>query len=169
MVTIFERYQKGIQIGFENPAEIDYNRKVSSINLHNLGAVIKEDNASAIAYFNTQPMLILEYDGKSVKMIRGNQSFRQLCELHPEMIKVGHEVAVRDMNSGLAQALLKAIHSCEEEGQRVFIDEVTDDGEAIHALLRRVMNNPVTGTVAFAMAILGISDKDGEKGSLLAW
>ncbi len=169
MVTIFERYQKGIQIGFENPAEIDYNRKVSSINLHNLGAVIKEDNASAIAYFNTQPMLILEYDGKSVKMIRGNQSFRQLCELHPEMIKVGHEVAVRDMNSGLDQALLKAINSCEEEGQRVFIDEVTDDGEAIHALLRRVMNNPVTGTVAFAMAILGISGKDGGEGSLLAW
>ena len=169
MVTIFERYQKGIQIGFENPAEIDYNRKVSSISLHNLGAVVNEDNASVREYFNTQPMLVLEYDKESVKIIRGNQSYRQLVELHPEMIKVGQTVYVRDMHSEMDRALLKAIKSCEEEGQRVFIDETMENGESIHALLRRVMNNPVTGTAAFAMAVLGISGKEEEGNSLLAW
>jgi EAL domain-containing protein (putative c-di-GMP-specific phosphodiesterase class I) len=158
MVTIFERYQKGIQIGFENPAEIDYNRKVSSISLHNLGAVVNEDNASVREYFNTQPMIVLEYDKESVKIIRGNQSFRQLVELHPEMIKVGQTVYVRDMHSEMDRALLKAIKSCEEEGQRVFIDETMENGESIHALLRRVM-----------MAILGISGKEEEGNSLLAW
>ena len=85
------------------------------------------------------------------------------------MIKVGQTVYVRDMHSEMDRALLKAIKSCEEEGQRVFIDETMENGESIHALLRRVMNNPVTGTAAFAMAILGISGKEEEGNSLLAW
>ena len=169
MVTIFERYQKGIQIGFENPAEIDYNRKVSSISLHNLGAVVNEDNASVRGYFNTQPMLILEYDGKSVKIIRGNQSYRQLVELRSEIIKVGQTLVVRDIQSEMGRALLKAIDSCEEEGQKVFIDETMENGDTIHAILRRIMDNPVTGTAAFAMAIVGITGKDEDGNSLPEW
>ena len=169
MVTIFERYQKGIQIGFENPAEIDYNRKVSSVSLHNLGAVVNEDNNSVGTYFNTQPMFVMEYDEKSVKIIRGNQSYRQFVERHPEMIKVGQSVFVSDMQSEMAKTILKAIISCEEEGQRAFIDETMENGDTIHALLRKIMKNPVTGTAAFAMAIIGISGKDGEGNFLPEW
>ena len=169
LVTILERYQKGIQIGFEDPAEIDYNRKVSSLSLHNLGAVLNEDNTSVGEYFNTQPMFVLEYDEKSVKIIRGNQSYRQLVELHSEMIKVGQTIVIRDIHSEMGLALLKAIQSCEEEGQRVFIDETMENGDTIHALLRRVMNNPVTGKIAFAMVILGISKKDERGNFLPAW
>ena len=65
-------------------------------------------------------MLILEYDGKSVKIIRGNQSYRQLVELRSEIIKVGQTIVVRDIQSEMGRALLKAIDSCEEEGQSLW-------------------------------------------------
>ena len=169
LVTIIERYEKGVQIGFENPAEIDYNRKVSAINLYNLGAVSNEDAASAVEYFNTQPMFVLEYDGTSVTVIRSNQSYRQFVSRYPGMIKVGQTVATSEMKDEMANTFLKAVLSCKEEGQRVFIDETMENGDAIHALLRKVMNNPVTGTAAFAMAVLEIKGKDETGVSLPKW
>ena len=168
-VTVFERYQKGIQIGFENPAEIDYNRRVSSINLYNLGAVVNDDATSAEEFFNTQPMLVIEYNETNVKVIRCNQSYCQFVQRYEGLIKPGQTVLVSEMKSPTALAFLKAVLLCEEEGQRVYIDETLENGDAVHALLRKIMNNPVTGTAAFAMAILGLSSKDSEGISVPKW
>ena len=169
LVTIIERYEKGIQIGFEDPAEIDYNRKISSINLHNLGAVVNDDGASTKAFFDTQPMLVLEFDGKFAKVIRSNQSYRRFAEKHSGIIKTGQTIDVSEIKEGMAKAFLKAVLSCEEEGQMVFVDEIIENGDAVHAVLRKIMNNPVTGTAAFAMAVLGISAKDEEGNTLPIW
>ena len=169
LVTIIERYEKGIQIGFENPAEIDYNVKVSSINLYNLGAVTSEGTASVKQYFNTQPMCVAEYDGNSYKVIKSNLSYRQFADTYPGMTKVGQVLTVSDMQSELAKSFLKAIMMCEEEGQSIFMDEKMANGDAVHALIRKVMTNPVTGTGAYAIAVLGISVKDGEGISLPIW
>ena len=130
---------------------------------------MNDDATSAEEFFNTQPMLVIEYNETNVKVIRCNQSYCQFVQRYEGLIKPGQTVLVSEMKSPMALAFLKAVLLCEEEGQRVYIDETLENGDAVHALLRKIMNNPVTGTAAFAMAILGLSSKDSEGISVPKW
>ena len=160
LASIFERYQKGIQIGFENPAEIDYNRKVSSINLYDLGAVSNDDVRTAGQYFDTQPMFVVECDGEYATVIRCNQSYHQFIEMDNGLIDIRKPRAIRDIQGGLAGAFFNAVQLCEEEGQRVFVDEMTEKGEMVHAMARKIMTNPVTGVSSYVFAVLGITRQE---------
>jgi ribosomal protein L6P/L9E len=85
------------------------------------------------------------------------------------LIKAGQTVNISDMKDEMANTFLKSLLACKEEGQRVFIDEAMENGDSIHALLRKVMNNPVTGASAYAMAVLEIAGKDASGISLPKW
>ena len=155
LVEIIERYKKGTQIGFEDPVELEYQRSLSSINLYNLGAVSAENVDSAGQYFNTQPMVVLEYDGENVTVIRGNRSYRKYVERHPGLVKTRQTMAASSLTNELGLAFLRGLKICDESGKQVFVDEIMPDGDTVHALIRKVMTNPITGASAFAMAILG--------------
>ena len=170
MSEILNRYQKGIQIGFENPAEIEYNKTVSAINLYDLGAVSSSDELAAGQYLNTQPMFVAEHDGKIVSIVRSNQSYRKFVELHPGLVKQGQTVAVSELQNELSDAFLKAVNLCVEEGQRIFLDETLKNGDSFHALIRKIKTNPVTGVTAYAIAVLGVARKDeGSSFTDLTW
>ena len=162
LAGILDRYRKGVQIGFENPAEIEYNRTVSSINLYDLGAVSALDASSATKVFNTQPMFVVEYDGSKATVVRCNRAYHEFIEQHRGQIRLRETVSVSDLSSKTSTAFYEALLQCEEEGHRIFIDETLENGDVLHAVTRKVMTNPVTGITAYAFAVLGISHEDEE-------
>ncbi len=141
---IAERIKNGIAIGFENPEEADYHKAVSSISLYDLGAVSSEEGESIKHYFDTIPMAVVESDGKEVRMLRCNKSCREFMTKYPKM----------------RNTIDNEVKKCETIGQRLFFNDTTDKGEEINAIVRRIVDNPVKGVGALAIAILDISEPD---------
>ena len=154
---ILERYERGLQIGFEDLAQIEYNSTVSSINLYDLGAVSSGETKKSGQYFNTQPMLIAEYDGKSLTVIRCNQTYKLFVEQFPDFPKVRQPLIASEIKNEVVNSVINKFSQCEREGQTVFLDEVMKNGDTLHLLLRKVATNPVTGISSFALAFLGIT------------
>ena len=163
---ILERYERGIQIGFENPAEIEYHSSISSINLYDLGAVSSGETKASGQYFNTQPMLVAEYDGKTLTVIRCNQSYKQFAEKYTAAPKVRQVIAVERIENKVLNTIVKGFNQCEREGQIVFLDDVMSTGDTMHGLLRKVATNPLTEVSSYALAILGITPKNEQKETL---
>ena len=138
---ILERYKTGKQIGFENPDESYYQKTISAINLYDLGALSNEDNESIRHYFNTLPMAIIESDGKNMEIARCNKSYSEFMEAY-------HKIS--DLFQGY-------IRQCKTQGQRILVNEMTDDGEVVNALVRHLIDNPINGKGAYAIAILEIT------------
>ncbi len=157
-----ERNKKGEQISLEDPAEAGYHKLVSSLNLYDLGAVSSEDSESIKQYFNTQPMSVCEYDGSSVWISRCNKSYRDFATAHPGLIKLDQSVPFADLLKGFGAALANGISECSSVGQRVFINEITREGETVHAFVRKICDNPVTNIAAYAIAVLGITPKSDQ-------
>jgi diguanylate cyclase (GGDEF)-like protein len=64
------------------------------------------------------------------------------------------------MPEGPGMALMRAILKCSQDGNRAIIDERIMD-TTVHTFIRRVAMNPVTGSAAVAIAVLGvIKDKE---------
>ncbi len=156
---ILERYQHGNQIGFENPAEINYNSSVSSINLYDLGSVSSGETKESGQYFNTQPMLVAEYDGKTITVLRCNQSYKLFRKMHPEALNIRQPASINDIQNNVVNAVIRGFERCEREGQTVFLDEIMSNGDTMHALIRKVAENPLREISAFAFVILGITSK----------
>ena len=144
---IRERYEKGTQIGFENPEEVEYHRVVGSFNMYDLSSVYGEESdrqASAKNYFDTMPMAIMEYDGVTTKVIRCNKSYRDFGD------------RFRDISVTPGPELIKAFDTCREPGARAFLDEKTEDGSTIHAMVKKIIDNPVSGNSAYVVVVLQI-------------
>ena len=58
--------------------------------------------------------------------------------------------------SGMGCRVVKMIEECRQKKRRVFIDEKIEDGSVVHAFARRISINPVTGSIAAAVAVLAI-------------
>ena len=170
MEGIFERYRKGIQIGFENPDEAPYYATIGRVNLYDLGTTFAADEEVAKSYFNTMPINIVERDGKSLWMVRSNQSFRKLFrDTFPKLnggirMSNGSETVVDRQN----ELFLDALTRCDADGKHVFLDEFMDDGRTVHLFIRRIATNPVTGVEAYVVAVLGISEANDEYGLTFA-
>ena len=160
MSEILDRYDKGMQIGFEDPAEISYNRMVSNINLSNLGANFEYNEILSDQYFNTQPMFVVEYDGNVAKVVRGNQAYREFVESHPGHIQVVQTVNVSDIKDEIGTAFHNSVKMCKEDGQFVFSDEKLEDGAILHTMTRKLMDNPVNKMAAYVIVMLGISKNE---------
>jgi hypothetical protein len=52
--------------------------------------------------------------------------------------------------------IFSAAMQCAVDGKSVILDEKVSGDVVIHALIRRVAVNPVTGTAAIALVILGV-------------
>ncbi len=156
---ILERYERGIQIGFENPAEIEYNSSVSSVNLYDLSAISSGKEEAASQYFNIPPMCVSEYDGKNLTVMKSNQAYKRFVGKYPEFLKIRQTVAVSDIQDDLLNALINGLLQLEREGQTIFLDEQMDNGDILHVLIRKVAMNPLTMVTAYMLVILGITPK----------
>ena len=100
---ILERYEKGIQIGFENPAESDYYASLGRINLYDMTVIANKDMESFDNYFNTVPMAIMETKSDKMKITRCNSSYRDFMERSFGVMMVGVEVSADSFKSGVGQ------------------------------------------------------------------
>ena len=156
---IFERYEKGIAIGFENPAESDYYAAIGRINLYDLAVVANEDAETFSRYFDTLPMAIIEVNGSSMMVTRCNSSYREFLERNSEgaQIEVPLEAERRVQEPG--GGFFKAILECAASGNREAVYERMGNGMMAHSLIRRIAVNPVTGVTACAVVILSLTDE----------
>lgn len=157
--AVLQRYREGTQIGFENPEESAYFDAIGRINLYDLSAIAKEDADSFQHYFSTLPMAIIEVRGDRSRFTRSNQAYRDFMTriFHLELAEIGNGFENTPEDPGLA--FVDRLHQCCAEGGRTLFDEVLPDGTTVHSFMRKIADNPLTGTQAAAVAVLAITDK----------
>ena len=96
-------------------------------------------------------------------IVRCNQSYREFMQRAFGDTAPGQHVSLETLQNAPGDPFVKAIGKCREEGARVYIRETLADGSAIHALLRHVAVNPVTGIFACVAVVLGIFDAPDKK------
>ena len=162
MEGIFERYEKGAQIGFENPEESEYFEAIGRINLYDAVALTREEQGTMGQYFNTLPMAVVGIDDTYLKVIRCNESYREylIDTFHPDDVDAPVPYAI--YLDGFDSAFAKALKKCADTGERVFLDERLGSDSTIRAFIRRIAHNPVTGVTACGVVILGISRDTGQ-------
>ncbi|MBO4396495.1 MAG: EAL domain-containing protein, partial [Eubacterium sp.] len=142
---IRERIKNGMQIGFENPEETEYHRVVGSINMYNLSSVYADDMESSKHYFDTLPMVILEYDGENARLVRCNKSYRDFVD------------RFKELSDHTGPELMNAIERCHEDGQKVFLEERGNDGSTVHAMVKKIADNPIRDVAAYVGVVLEIT------------
>ncbi len=153
---VLERYEKGTQIGFENPAEFDYYEAIGKINLYDLSVITREDQDTFRNYFNTIPMAVIELDGARARFMRSNQAYRQfmLGMFGVDLADLGDKYGEAQEGPGLP--FVNMLRQCSAEGGRAVFDETLPDGTIVHSYMRRIARNNITGTTATAVAVLAI-------------
>lgn len=156
---IYERYRRGTAIGFENPEESGYYAAVGHINLYDLSAIANTKEDALRHYFSTLPTAILEVNETRVRYMRANESYKVFIK---NAFGVSLDREERDCSApaeGPGRIFLSTLLRCAKEGGRAMIDEELDESTVVHALVKRVAVNPVTGTAAVAVAVLAVIDQ----------
>ena len=152
---VFERYDKGVQIGFENPAESEYYSAIGSTNLYDLSGD-QSDVYSKSQYFSTLPMAIIETDGTELAYLRYNRAYKDFLKL------IGHEMDFSEGASypaeALGQVFARTMRQCITDGLRHLAKERMSKGSIIHFMVRRIAVNPVTGRASIALTVLDYTD-----------
>ncbi len=162
MEEIFARYEKGIQIGFEDPEEVGYYEAISTINLYDLGSVANEDTDTVRNYYDTLPMAVVEYDGEKLRVIRCNRSYKDYLRRYFGIDTVGEIETVEEVIRNAGGAVIDALDRCREEnGYRSFIDEQLFDGSTVHSMVRKIISHPHRAQAAYAIAVLAITPENG--------
>ena len=163
LIKLFERYETGTAIGFENPDETDYYTAIGRINLYDTAVIARENQESFRNYFDILPMTVLESNGDRFRMIRCNQSFREFADLMDWNIPTGKYFDYESVVNRPGLVFMKLVRQCGEDGNRAIIDDVMPNDTTVHALINRIAVNPVNGTAAIAVAVLGIADEKNQK------
>ena len=160
---ILNRNREGRQIGFENPDEAEYFETLGRINLYDMSRVTNNDEDYS-NYFATNPMSIVELDKRRIHLIRGNAAYRDFFakyfSAYPRRRVVELDHIETDKGKNFYEALLQSA----DDGKSRIIDETLFDASMVHLFIRRIAKNPVTRVVALVIAVLSISDRDGQKG-----
>ncbi len=150
--------QRGDRLRYENPEETDYFEAVGRVNLFDLSVIASDDLSEAMRHaFNTLPMGIIEVQGDKARFMRSNQSYRDFVRRYFgfDLSAEGH-----GFQPYSAEFMRNVVKTCCEQGTRSFYDERMPDGSVVHSFARRIGVNPVTGSVAVAVAVLSITEPD---------
>lgn len=164
---VFERYEKGEQIGFENPDESDYFNTIGRLNLYDLSSSLGDDSIAG-NYFNTIPINVVEYNGESLHIVRTNQSFRKFFSNLFKDYDSNNKVAFSAHPMNRNEVLISALMRCSGEGKSVFFDETLNDGRMLHLFVRHIASNPVTGVTAYLVALLAVTEPKDDVGMTFA-
>ena len=158
--SIREMFRKKTLIANEKPAESGYYESISRVSLYDISSITSEEENDFRNVFSTLPMAILEITGKTVRYIRSNPSYR-------EFVRRFFKADLSDKQIGLdapvieyVDGFFRMVRQCCESGNRIYFNERMPDGSTAHSFMQRLSVNPVTGSVAIAVAILSISEPD---------
>ena len=159
MEEILRRYDTGTAIGFENPDEANYFDAIGRINLFDLAVIAKGDEDTLQHYFSTVPMAIIEVRGNKSRFTRSNQAYR-------DFMKRTFGISLASLGNGFEEtpegpgiSFVRMLRQCCQNGGRTMFDEAMSDGTVVHSFMRRIAENPLTGTVAAVVAVLAIGKK----------
>ncbi len=155
---ILRRYKEGAQIGFENPKESSYYSEIGKVNLYD-PSLTSADAEQFKDYFNTMPMAVVEFRDDVISIIRSNKSLRELLR---NVLQLGDTLSgmmTKGYKMELGTAFLRGLKQCAEEGGQLIVDEKIRSGKKIHALLRKVSENPVKRVTAISVVVLEITDE----------
>ncbi|SFG21418.1 EAL domain-containing protein [Oribacterium sp. WCC10] len=156
---IIDRYEKGVQIGFENPLETDYYSRIGKVNFYNLSFSSSDDDKLK-NYFDTWPMIMVECKDQFASVIRANDVYKKFFkENFPDTYGKLRFDTSRLMDKPGAYSM-KAVMKVARDGKRVIVDDITIDGKMIQLFVCRVAVNPVNGVSAVMIVILSASDVD---------
>ncbi len=154
---IFDRYQKGIQIGYESPREAGYYEAVGRVNLYDLTSIAHDDDEALRDVFDVLPMGIMEINDDVVGFVRTNPACREFMRRHfgLDFSDTTFGSIVADKETALF--FLEHAKDCCDTKESVVFDANMSDGALAHFLFRRVSTNPVTHTFAVAVAVLSVN------------
>ena len=153
---IWRRYDEGIGMGFENPDEEEYHKAIGSINMYDLSSVSSDEAEVSGQYFDSMPMAVVEYDNDSVTMIRSNKAYRDYMTRYFDKGTLYGPETAGEIENNRGVEFINAIKSCSTVGQRTFIKDKMKDGTMVRAMIRKIIDNPVSGAAAYAVAVLDI-------------
>ncbi len=154
---ILKLFENGTSLEFENPEETEYYASIGRINLYDMTALANEHDESLNQYFNTLPMCIMEVRDDKVRFNRCNRSYRDFIQRTLGVEYDTEDIDCSELSGRPGAAFLRAVVQCSKAGSRTIIDEKINEDTVIHALIRRVAINPVTGMSAVAVAVLAVS------------
>ncbi|MBP8969478.1 MAG: EAL domain-containing protein [Lachnospiraceae bacterium] len=155
--AILERYEKGMQIGFENPMESDYFAAVGRFNLYNFSAFSGSDIQSD--YFNTIPIAIFEVRDSDVTIIRCNHSYQKAARKFFGIDDIHVSVPFDAFNLEQKVNFLDFLLGCAEDGGQIIEELPVNKDYKANMLFRRVAVNSVTEVKAVALMLLDIKEK----------
>lgn len=164
---ILRRHREGLTIGFEDPGEGPYQSLLSAVNLYDLASKSNEEDGSTRVTLNAQPVVIAEVDSTTLKMVRSNKAYMKTAKIYSLLGAEGTTMRIDELSGKLNTAFYKAVLQCEKIGQKVFVNELIDNGDTIHAFVVRLADNEMNNASAYALAIVGITPRS-DKGLTFA-
>jgi diguanylate cyclase (GGDEF)-like protein len=165
MAEILERYRRKTNIGFENPMESEYYSKLGRVNFYDLSTLRAKDT-SLSNYFDTWPMVMLEYKDDRIRVIRYNKELQDFTSKNFPGSYGQREFYVPDYLGKPGVYSLNALVQCARDGKTAIIDDRTADGKTIQMVVWKVATNPVTKVSAIMAVVLAMEDGAEEKASL---
>jgi diguanylate cyclase (GGDEF)-like protein len=156
---IFERYEKGIQVGFENPEESEYYTTIGNISLYDMSFSV-EDNENSIRYFDTMPMCIMEAMEDGMRLVRGNKSYREFMMQYFPDVKPSARSIFTYEQCQMSKEHVFSILETKADGEGNTLDVRSSNDDVIHLYHRRIAKNPVTGSIALALVVLGCEERE---------
>ncbi|MCR4888364.1 MAG: EAL domain-containing protein [Ruminococcus sp.] len=157
---ILEKYAKGIQIGFEDPAESQYYESIGRLNLHDLSIIAQEDINKFDNFFDTIPMAIIEIQGNLLRFTRTNQSYRDFMLRYFKFEITDKADIFPQAPDSERSAFFHGLMKSRSTNKTIFIDEYLSDNIMIRSCVRRIAINPNTATSATVVAVLSISNSN---------
>ena len=154
---ILERYEAGIQIGFEDPKESDYYAAIGRFNIYNIATVSGNEDQSD--YFNTVPIAIFEVTDKDISIIRSNRSYQKTAKNIFRTEDIYAKMPFEVFSGETKENFLDLILNCAEKGGQAIENRSLDKNYTANMLFRRVAVNSVTGIKAVAVMLLDIKEK----------
>lgn len=159
---ILEMKADGVKIRYENPKEADYYETISRVNLYDLDVIAHDQEKFFRNYFNTLPMAILEMNKEEAQFIRSNPSYRFFAKrfFGFDLSDEASFYSVRPVTTG--REFMDLVRQSNLIDGNAFVNEKMPDGSVVHSFIRKIGENPVTGKIAVAIAVLSLEDSDVE-------
>lgn len=160
--VILEGYERGTQIGYENPQEASYYEAVSQANLFDAAVIANEEGSMLRNLFDTIPMCVMEVWDNKMRYLRSNESYREFVKRFLGVDMRDPETVFIQGEYGPGSDFMETVkRSCAGNGAAYF-DEQLPDGSIIHSFMRRISVNPANHRAAVVCAVLSISEtKEG--------
>ena len=155
---LMKKFEAGHEIGVENPAENEYYEAIGRINLYDLSMIASRDESELGHYFDTLPMAIIEINGEEARFARSNHAYREFIRDLLGLELPGNVGEFRKNPKWIRPWFLDKVRECCSTNSSTIVDEKRPDNTTVHTYLRKIADNPVTGTSAVAVAVLSINE-----------